>query len=174
MELDDAQKLISQPGLTMKGEWADFGCGDGLFTKALASFLKEGSTIYAVDKNQGSLRNIPNEFSKTIIIKYQADFIQNELPLENLNGILMANSIHFVRNKRKFLQKLNNYMKPHGFILIVEYERSYASPWVPYPIRFNQLTDLLKQVGYKSIEKTGETDSRFGGKIYSVLALFNT
>ncbi|MBE7179566.1 MAG: class I SAM-dependent methyltransferase, partial [Mucilaginibacter polytrichastri] len=29
--------------------WADLGCGDGLFSRALAGFLAQGSTIYAVD-----------------------------------------------------------------------------------------------------------------------------
>jgi trans-aconitate methyltransferase len=35
--------------------WADLGCGDGTFTRALAERLAQGSTIHAVDRNRGAV-----------------------------------------------------------------------------------------------------------------------
>jgi len=39
--------------------WADLGCGDGIFTRALAESLAAGSTIHAMDRDRAALRKIP-------------------------------------------------------------------------------------------------------------------
>ncbi len=39
-----------------KDTWADLGCGSGIFTYALASLLKKGSTIYAIDRDIASFK----------------------------------------------------------------------------------------------------------------------
>ena len=57
MKIKDAETLIQQAFAAEDGIecWADLGCGSGTFTYALANCLKEGSTIYAVDKQMPSL-----------------------------------------------------------------------------------------------------------------------
>ena len=62
MQLSEAIELIQKiniPG-NKPQVWADLGCGDGLFTRALATLLPEGSIIHAVDKvNTLSNKKIP-------------------------------------------------------------------------------------------------------------------
>ena len=70
MKLEEAVKLLSYSS-DEKLTWSDLGCGAGTFTLALAHQLKEGSVIYAVDKNKSSLDKIPDSFSKVKIIKKQ-------------------------------------------------------------------------------------------------------
>lgn len=36
--------------------WADLGCGTGLFTKALSTFLQPSTNITAVDKDAAALK----------------------------------------------------------------------------------------------------------------------
>src|SRR5207237_9801429 len=56
MELHTAIELI-KPGITpvQNARWADLGCGQGLFTRALAQIIGKESTIYAVDANSHAL-----------------------------------------------------------------------------------------------------------------------
>lgn len=101
MQLNEAINLIQHPVTKEKTSYADLGCGDGLFTKALAQLLAPQSVIYAVDKSQTAL----NSFSVDANIQLQKiniDFVKDELPFKNLSGILMANSLHYVEVKMLF------------------------------------------------------------------------
>ncbi|HEV8515387.1 MAG TPA: class I SAM-dependent methyltransferase [Cyclobacteriaceae bacterium] len=148
--------------------WADLGCGNGLFTKALASFLGDGSKIYAVDKVEQSLElsfnNVAIEFTK-------ADFVNDSFQFTNLNGVLMANSLHYIKDKSSFLENLKKSLKQNGQIIIVEYEIEKANVWVPYPIHFNELESLLSIKGFGPLMKLGERESIFGAeKMYACSA----
>lgn len=119
--------------------WADLGAGDGLFTRAAASLLEADSTIYAIDKTP--LPEIVADTNVTIV-RRQKDFISDELGLTGLDGIIMANSLHYVRDQSTFLKKLTNILKPEGRILIVEYDLLAANKWVPYPVPFASLQHI--------------------------------
>ena len=76
MEHQEAVNLIMKgfDSISINQVWADIGCGEGVFTKALASLLSEGSMIYAIDKNQNSLQAIPEVFENVKILKVLQDW----------------------------------------------------------------------------------------------------
>ena len=122
MDLSTASTLIQGPLIhaTAPERWADLGAGSGLFTKALARLLQPGSEIYAVDKKPGPAFR---DFPKTVHLHtLQLDFVLNRLPFGNLDGILMANSLHFVKDKTIFLEKLKGALKTRGMLIVVEYD----------------------------------------------------
>ncbi len=132
MQLNEAFKLIQHPVIKEKTAYADLGCGNGLFTKALAQLLSAQSVIYAVDKNQTALNNFSVD-ANIQLQKINIDFIKDEFPFRNLSGILMANSLHYVEDKNAFLLKAKASLEPNGYLIIVEYDTDKASHWVPYP-----------------------------------------
>jgi ubiquinone/menaquinone biosynthesis C-methylase UbiE len=144
MKLSDAIELINNHNIDTSSTqtWADLGCGSGTFTFALASLLPAGSTIYAIDRSKSSLTKIPSEINNIVIEKKEADFTIDEIPNE-LDGILMANSFHYVRNKELFLDKIIAHIKKAGIIIIVEYDTEKSNPWIPYPLSFNSLFKFL-------------------------------
>ena len=171
MKLDEAIKLITGIDGRPTQQWADLGCGDGLFTIALANLLGKDSIIHAVDTNQRALSSIADREKETLIKKYKLDFVKNEVPFADLDGILMANSIHFVKYKSNLISKLKTLLKPAHVLLIVEYDTDVSNPWVPYPISFKSLEKFLKENGYNSILKLHETPSLYNRtNIYSVVA----
>lgn len=163
MTLKEAIDLISGiEGIQTPGQyWADLGSGDGLFTKALANLLGNQSSFHAIDLNEKSLAKIPQEEAGIPINKIKADFINDELPLKGLDGILMANSLHFIKNKSEFLTKASKWLKPEHRFLIVEYDLRNPNPWVPYPLNFDSLKLLFEEQGYTSIRKLHERPSAY-------------
>ncbi|UGU17495.1 class I SAM-dependent methyltransferase [Sinomicrobium kalidii] len=159
MKTEEAVALIKPAGKKLKssGNWADLGCGTGLFSAALSHFLPDDSLVYAVDKTNYFHRN-------TEKIKFvQADFVKDTLPLDQLDGILMANALHYVQDQLTFLEKLGDYTKPEAGFIIIEYDKTIPVPaWVPYPISFARLTELFRSLGYRSVEKIGEKASVYG------------
>ncbi len=159
MEITDAQKMIQLAFNKMSEpqEWTDLGCGRGTFTYALANLLPDRSKIHAIDSKPQKLKNTTNVEIQFI----QADFQNDELDLPKLDGILMANSIHYVGEKSLLLDKLIGLLKEDGQFVIVEYDTSNANTWVPYPINFISLLELFKTKGFKA-EKIGERRSIYG------------
>lgn len=153
--------------------WADLGAGSGTFTLALAGLLQPGSTIYAVDTNQDSLKSMPALYNQVKIETYVADFIRDELSLSKIDGFLMANSLHYVSNQVAFLEKMSRYVSKKSYLLIVEYDTDRPQmPWVPYPVSYQSLTNLVERLGYQTIYKMQERPSIYGrANLYSALAI---
>jgi len=162
MELQNAIELIRNSNIqsSEKTIWADLGCGSGLFTNALAHLLSMNSKIYAIDTNASQLNKI-KEPKNITIEKIHADFINDELHVQKLDGILMANSLHFVENKPVFINKISTLLKPGGCFLIVEYNTDKANTWVPFPVSFTSLKILFSRAGYFSVEQIHEMPSRY-------------
>lgn len=162
MDIKDAISLIRIEKVTKHETkvWADLGCGTGTFTIALANLLNNNSVVYAVDKNKIALKNIPEKIRNIKIEKLHVNFIRDEIP-KNLDGILMANSLHFVKNKKEFINRIKQNLNDNGLFIMVEYDTEKSNPWVPYPISFNSLKILFNNLGFSNCIKINEYPSKF-------------
>ena len=164
------RKGIPEPG----GTWAEFGSGSGAFTLALADLIGESGEIYSVDKDRRSLREqeqaLRSRFPAVAVHYINADFTQ-QLPLPPLDGILMANSLHYVRDKSTLLQKLHAYLRPGGRLLLVEYNADQGNPWVPYPLSYPTWEVLAQRNDFSATRLLETVPSRFLNEIYSAVSL---
>jgi ubiquinone/menaquinone biosynthesis C-methylase UbiE len=175
MDISTAITLIKKgvTGSSLGQVWADLGAGTGLFTKALSTLLPEGSTIYAVDKDRTAVEGIVIPSNKVILKKTILNFLNDPLEIEHLDGILMANALHFVNNKFAFFKKITQCLNPSAKIVIIEYDREKSNAWVPYPISYRSLELLANDLQAGSIEKIGSTPSKYHeANIYSALLTF--
>ncbi len=175
MTLTEAIALIDHPPLpavlsvrvagAASAHWADLGCGSGLFSLALAHFLPAGSTIEAIDIRPSISRQ--TTANGVTILPRSADFIKDDLALSGLDGILMANSLHYVRDKPALLLRFT------GALLLVEYDTDRpVTHWVPYPLSLAAASTLLPVAGWPRIHKLGTRPSAYGrSEIYAALAL---
>jgi SAM-dependent methyltransferase len=149
----DAIEMLADSGVDALGPtmWADLGCGDGTFTVALADVLAPGSVIHAMDLDGAGLRRIPSAHKRVRITTHRGDFMNQPWPFAGLDGILMANSLHYVENQAAFIRECESRLKPPRRFLIVEYDTSEASRWVPYPVGQIRLTSLFTRAGYLSV-----------------------
>lgn len=156
------------------GIWADLGSGAGAFTLALADLIGPAGTIYSVDKDRGALKEqerVINARFPDIAVQYiNADFTQ-KLELPPLDGIVMANSLHFLRKKDAMLQIVRSYLKPGGRLLIVEYTSDHGNMWVPYPFSYSTWEKMARANGFSNTQLLTTVPSRFLGGMYSAVSI---
>lgn len=154
--------------------WADFGSGGGAFTLALADLLDAGAAIISVDRDSRALREqqaaMQTRFPDRHVTYRAADFTQR-LDLPPLDGVLMANSLHFVRDKAAVLALVRGYLKPDGRLILVEYNADRGNTRVPYPLSMATWVKLAADSGFKATRQLSARPSRFLSEIYSALSL---
>ncbi|MBK8506451.1 MAG: class I SAM-dependent methyltransferase [Saprospiraceae bacterium] len=166
MKLEQAIHLI-QPGVSDQTSiWADLGAGSGIFTLALNEILGFGGVVFAVDQRLDILRNqLKIQYSRATIHLYEENFT-NPMPfLPPLDGILMANTLHYVRDQESFLSNLrDSHLKPGGTLLVVEYDHDMADQWVPYPLPLPYFERLASKIGLSLPEEIGRQKSIYGNQ----------
>lgn len=169
MKLTEATLLIRTPLIewARPQSWCDLGSGNGIFTMALAQLLTPGSTIYAVDFDQRALEKIPDQHGGVVIRKIVGDLRSSSLRLPLVDGILMANTLHFIQEQQAFLRRL---LTLTNRFLIVEYERTKPNPWGPYPVGFERLRQLFNEGGAERVEELATRPSLIGGTMYSAFS----
>jgi ubiquinone/menaquinone biosynthesis C-methylase UbiE len=154
-------------------DWADLGAGEGNFTLALAQLLGPGARIIALDKHAGPLRTFRDSmgaaYPEVAIDVVGADFTR-PLDLHDLDGVLMANSLHFVRDKRPVLDAVLLMLKPGGRLIVVEYATDRGNPWVPHPFSFETWQRMAAAAGFMGTEQIGSVPSSYFGSMYSALS----
>jgi len=154
------------------GTWADLGAGDGAFTLALAELIGPAGVIHAVDRDRGALRELERHVARDAATVHTlvADFTR-PLALPPLDGIVMANSLHFVRDKRPVLGRVREMLRPDGRLLLVEYDVDDGNPWVPHPLSFATWKSLAEECGFAGTRQLASVPSRFLRRIYSAESL---
>ena len=152
MTLQEAIDLI-RPGINpSSGTWADIGAGTGLFTQALMEILESGKVIaldksphalYEIGNRQSAIGNKKNKLSLEIV---EGDFHQ-PLELPPLDGIIMANSLHYARDHKIVLKNVLSSLKSRGTFILIEYETDTPrNPWVPNPVSFRKFNELCNSL----------------------------
>lgn len=169
MELSSAIDLIRPGVIPARGTWADIGAGTGLFTEALFAILESGNVI-AVDKSPHALYALkpPSNLSLEIL---EGDFTK-PLQLPAVDGILMANALHYAADHVTVLQNILKHLKPGGTFLLIEYDTERANPpWVPYPVSLHTAELLLPTLGLKDVRVMGRRKSIYqDGEMYLLAA----
>ncbi len=168
MTIDEAASLIRCPAIEgVVATWCELGAGAGTFTVALAGLLAPGSHILAVDRDAAALASLPATHHGVSIERRAADF-SAEVTLPVVDGVLMANALHFVRDHVAVLRRLRQVTAQ---MIVVEYSGRRPGPWVPYPVDLARLRDDARQAGFGTVTGIASRRSAFGGRMYSALAV---
>jgi ubiquinone/menaquinone biosynthesis C-methylase UbiE len=163
---------LLRDGVTPGGTWADLGAGTGAFTLALAELVGPGGEVIAVDRDSGALRVLERALRPggAAVRTLNGDFTK-PIELPSLDGIVMANSLHFVRDKAPVLALVHRLLKPSGRLLLVEYDADKGNHWVPYPMSFETWSALADASGFSGTRELASEPSRFLGRIFSAESL---
>lgn len=160
---------ITRPG----GAWADLGAGTGAFTLALAELLGDNAEIYAIDREANALRAnaeaVRSGFPDARVHHRVADFTQ-PMSLPQLDGIVMANSLHFQRSQSDVAVDLKAYLRDGGRMIVVEYNIERGNSAVPFPVPFWRWEAVARDAGFEHTEMLSRRPSRFLREIYSAVS----
>jgi ubiquinone/menaquinone biosynthesis C-methylase UbiE len=176
LDTRDAVEMIREAIPHPEGDWADLGCGDGGFTRALAELLGVDGRIYALDRDARAIaalgrwgkRHAPQLVP--MVGDLTGPFELPGLDERGLAGILIANALHYVADMDSVLARLAERLRPGGRIVVVEYDQEDATRWVPYPVPARRLPALATAAGLSPFVVTATRPSAFGGFLYAAAA----
>ena len=173
MDHNDHVNLLKPAKLPNGGIWADLGAGSGAFTLALRELIGSSGVIYAVDKDRSRLKELEQgyrlRFGESKNLNLILDDFSDPLKLPALDGLVMANSLHYFKDKEKILRIVRTYIKQNGKLLLVEYNVDKGNPWVPYPLSFDSWRILAPRAGFDEPRLLGKHPSSFLKEFYSAV-----
>jgi SAM-dependent methyltransferase len=168
----DALALLRAAVPAAQGEaWADLGAGDGVFTRALAALVGPGGHVFAVDEDDRALASIRAWAASAApaITLLRAD-VTRPLALPPLDGVVMANVLHFIADAEAVLPRIAALLTPGGRLVLIEYEGRRPGPWVPHPVSIARFHELAAASGLAAPRVAARRPSRYGGEIYVAVA----
>ncbi|MEP7136825.1 MAG: class I SAM-dependent methyltransferase [Chloroflexota bacterium] len=174
MDHNDHVNLLRPANLSQGGVYADLGAGSGAFTLALRELVGLDAAIYAVDKDRASLNQLDSahraRFNSSRNLTLLPNDFSRALDLPLLDGIVMANSLHFFKDKEKILRHVQKFLKPNGALITVEYNVDSGNMWVPHPLTFETYRTLAPRTGFSEPRLLAKVPSRFLKEFYSAVA----
>jgi len=153
--------------------WLELGAGEGAFTLALADVLGPAADITALDRDAAALRILSGQMTRRFpaanLITRVGDF-RDGLPDGPFDGVLAANSLHFVADPLPVVTVAREALQSGGRFIVVEYDADRGNPWVPHPFSFETWQERAVRAGFVGTRLIGRVPSRFLGAIYAAVS----
>lgn len=161
-ERDDFQKpdevmeaLAFEPGEIV----ADIGAGTGYFTVRIARAVGSEGKVLAHDISPEMLgfleRRIEAEQLENVELK-KVERDDAMIPDKGVDTIIMVDTIHYIKERTPYVEKLRKGLKPGGRFVIIDYRVKpwEERPWGPPPqqqIPKDQLNSEIEAAGFKRV-----------------------
>lgn len=173
MKQADLVALLRDGVIERGGRWADLGAGEGAFTLALAELIGPRAQITAVDRDGRAMRDLVGEMGRRypeVAVEVKVADFTRPLQLADLDGIVMANSLHFAREKGPVLESVRAMLRPQGRLIVVEYGTDHGNPWVPHPFSYGRWELMAARAGFVRTRLLTTIPSRHLGSMYSAVS----
>ena len=121
---------------------ADLGCGSGFFTIPLSRRVKK---VFAIDVQREMLSFLEDKIRRLKISNIELLLSKaNEIPLENqsVDFLISVNTLHEFDERDKMIREINRVIKPHGRLLVVDFQKKETGFGPPANIRISKALAL--------------------------------
>ncbi len=147
--------VIERSGINRDMHVLDLGCGSGAMTIVAARAVGEKGKVYAVDIQQGMLRQLECKLAKSEnqdirnVEVRQASAYNLPFESESLDLVYMVASLQEMGDREKALAQVRMVLKPGGVLAVTEF-----LPDTDYPLRSTTIK-LCKRAGFIVDESIG-------------------
>ena len=142
-------RVIREIGIEQGMVVADIGAGEGYFSIPIAKAVGPGGKVYASDIDKNALQKLVEKYKSTqlenicTIIGKPTDPL---LPENEVDIILVVNTIHLIDDCTIFMENAVKALKPDGKVVIVQWDAEKMSHEYPYIFEeaFSMSTALRK------------------------------
>ncbi len=146
-------QMIKQLPILSGDTILDVGAGSGAYSIELAK-LNLKNKVIAMDINRNVLDLLSHNaitFNLNHIETLEMN-IENPWPIAPLSadGALLINILHAINDKDKVLQYLYKALKPHAYVILVDWrEADKIGPGENYIIKEDEMRDIVNRNGFK-------------------------
>ncbi|MEO0074943.1 MAG: methyltransferase domain-containing protein [candidate division WOR-3 bacterium] len=120
------QEVIKSLGIKPGDIIADIGAGGGFYTFEFAQKVTETGKVYALDTESSYVEYIKNQIQARGLKNVEAVLVKNDdigLTEHSIDLMFLRNVYHHLPEPIKYFARLKKYLKPHGRIAIIEYNK---------------------------------------------------
>lgn len=155
----DPESIVSQLNIAPGSRVADFGCGAGYFSLAIAKRLKESGTVYALDILKSSLESVSGQAKNeglTNIITSRVNLEKiggSKLEDATINWVVMKDMLFQNQDKSTIIQEASRVLAPQGKLLIIEWNPEDGSLGPDKKLRLSkeEVIGIVQNAGLTSI-----------------------
>ena len=160
----DPLRLIALLPLRPHNVVAIFRAGAGHLAIPLAKYLYSGK-VYAVTDGAETGRALKEKLAKirltNVVILQESG--QSKVPKEGLDGILLPLTLNGATNKKTYLRKTADLLKPGAWAAVLEWYKRETPEGPPVRRRLDAaaVMELAKETGYRFSERRDLDDQRY-------------
>lgn len=153
------EKTLMKLGFQKGKDFADIGCGIGLFTIPAAEICEDKATIYAIDISEEMLTEVKERADARSFHHIQtikSDEYDFKLENEAVDFTLICTVLHEIDDKRRFLEEAKRISRNGGEVAVIEFNETQTDfgPPLSHRLSREQLIDLLIAAGFQKIDVT--------------------
>ena len=154
-------------GLQNTDTVADIGCGIGYFTISMADIIDKKNKIYALDISDDMLSDVERKAriaNAENIITVEVGEYDLKLPDGICSFGFVANVLHEIEDKKRYIDEIKRIIKPEGKIAIIEWDKKSTEKGPPIEHRMdrNEVISLLESLNFKIINQMEFSDCFYG------------
>jgi ubiquinone/menaquinone biosynthesis C-methylase UbiE len=149
-------RVIREIGIKQGMVVADVGAGEGYFSIPIAKVVGHGGKVYASDIDKSALQKLEEKFQNTrlknifTILGKPTDPL---LPEDEIDIILLVNTIHFIDNFKIFMDNAINGLKRNGRVVIVQWDAEKLSQEPPHVFEeMYSMSTVLRKIYNSGLE----------------------
>jgi ubiquinone/menaquinone biosynthesis C-methylase UbiE len=170
MYFSDPEHNVAQFGLRVGDHVADLGAGTGHHSLHLAKIVDVSGKIYAID--------IQKELLKELSVRARQEGLLNIIPIVadiekpkgsgledgSMDACLIANVLFQVEDKFAFLKEAFRILKPHGEVLIIDWNDSFKGMGPPEKniLKKDSLIEMAQEIGFELDRTIGAGEHHYG------------